>query len=233
MSKKLLLGKFGVLIASAALVAGCATTAVNTPQTPAQFDKSMADADAIWHAGQSDKAIGLYEQIAKTNPTREEPWSRIAQIQFAATHYGQAIVAAQEALQRDNTDRSAKSVLAVSGLRIATESLGELRDDSSLAGDARTDAQALAKMLRDTLGEDTLFPPEQEPAKPVLKKRRRIVRHVAPHPVPAVPGDTASPQGAAPAVPAAPVTPAPRPATPAPAAARPAHGGADPFSSLR
>ena len=50
-----------------------------------------------------DRAIALYQALAKTDPTREEPWSRIAQIQFTQGHYGQAIVAAQEALQRDQT----------------------------------------------------------------------------------------------------------------------------------
>jgi tetratricopeptide (TPR) repeat protein len=234
MSIQLQVRRVALLFAIAGLIAGCASTPTNTPLTPEAFDKSLAEADAVSHAGQSDKAIGLYEQLAKNNPTREEPWSRIAQIQFTANHYGQAIVAAQEALQRDNTDRSAKSVLTVSGLRIATEALGELRDDNSLAGDARTDAQALAKSLRDTLGQDTLFPPDQEPPKAETEKRRRPVRHaVAAH---AASGAVQAPAAATPApatvqAPASP--PVSAPASKPAAATRPASGSADPFSALR
>ncbi len=169
------------------MIAGCASQPP-APPTAEVFNKSLADADAVAKAGDQDKALGLYQQLAKSDPTREEPWSRIAQIQFAQNHYGQAIVAAQEALQRDATDRQAKSVLAVAGLRIATQSLGELRQDSSLAGDAKSDAQALAKQLRDTLGESALFPPETNARPAVRTKRVRTVVHKKVNPTPG--GDT-------------------------------------------
>jgi hypothetical protein len=140
-------------------------------------------------------------------------------------------VAAQEALQRDQTDRQAKSVLAVSGLRIATQSLGELRQDSALAGDAKSDAQALAKQLRDTLGEDALFPPEQQVQKPVVKKRH-IVRKKALTTDAKTDTDAKPDAAAAPAV-AAP-TPAPAPAAAAaPQKAAKGGGASDPFSALR
>ncbi|BAX59561.1 MULTISPECIES: tetratricopeptide repeat protein [Burkholderia cepacia complex] len=158
--KDRLFAKLSGVVVACGVIAGCASQP-SAPPTAEVFNKSLADADAVAKAGDQDKALGLYQQLAKSDPTREEPWSRIAQIQFAQNHYGQAIVAAQEALQRDATDRQAKSVLAVAGLRIATQSLGELRQDSSLAGDAKSDAQALAKQLRDTLGESALFPPDQ------------------------------------------------------------------------
>ncbi|MFP6562267.1 tetratricopeptide repeat protein [Paraburkholderia sp. B3] len=216
----------GVMVAcgvACAVMAGCASTQQNVPPTADQFNKQLADADAVAKAGDQDKAIGLYQDLAKADPTREEPWSRIAQIQFSQNHYGQAIVAAQEALQRDQTDRTAKSVLAVSGLRIATESLGELRDDAALQGDAKSDAQALAVQLRDTLGESELFPPDQQPKQPV--KRRRVVRHAK---APAVAS------GADATAAAAPANPAPAGAAPTAAAQAPAPAKAgDPFSALR
>ncbi len=204
------------------MVAGCATQPP-APPTPEAFNKSLDDADAVAKAGDQDKAIGLYQQLAKSDPTREEPWARIAQIQFQQGHYGQAIVAAQEALQRDNSDRQSKSVLAVAGLRIATESLGELRQDASLAGDAKSDAQALAKQLRDTLGEDALFPPEQQAQKPAVKRHKIYRKRAAAAPAQAPAADSSAPAPAAPAAPA--------PAKPA--AAAPAKGGGDPFSALR
>jgi tetratricopeptide (TPR) repeat protein len=221
--------KISGVVMACAIVAGCATQQANVPPTPDVFNKQLADADAVSKAGDQDKAIGLYQDLAKSDPTREEPWSRIAQIQFTQQHYGQAIVAAQEALQRDQTDRQAKSVLAVSGLRIATQSLGELRQDSALAGDAKSDAQALAKQLRDTLGEDALFPPEQQAQKPVVKKRH-IVRKKPVTTAAATDADAKPDAATAPAAPAPAATPAP---APAPQKAAKGGGASDPFSALR
>ncbi|MEX3927601.1 tetratricopeptide repeat protein [Paraburkholderia sp. BR10936] len=217
----------GVVLACG-VIAGCATQDHNLAASPDAFNKALADADTAAKGGDQDRAIALYQKLAAADPTREEPWSRIAQIQFQQQHYGQAIVAAQEALQRDQTDRAAKSVLAVAGLRVATQSLGELRQDASLQGDAKSDAQALAKQLRDTLGEDSLFPPEQAD-KPALKKRR-IVRHVQ-KPA-AKPVETAEAAPSAPAATAA-AAPAPAPAKAAPAKAAASGGASDPFSALR
>ncbi|MDE1005150.1 MAG: tetratricopeptide repeat protein [Paraburkholderia fungorum] len=228
MNQRLLVKLSGVVLACG-VIAGCATQGNNVATTPEAFNKQLADADTVAKGGDQDRAISLYQQLAKSDPTREEPWSRIAQIQFTQGHYGQAIVAAQEALQRDQTDRQAKSVLAVAGLRVATQSLGELRQDASLAGDAKSDAQALAKQLRDTLGEATLFPPDPND-KPVVKKKRVIHRVVK--------GKTtdtpeATPGAAAPAATAA-APAAPAPAAPAaPAKAAQSGGASDPFSALR
>ncbi|VBB11919.1 tetratricopeptide repeat protein [Burkholderia stabilis] len=209
--KDRLFAKLSGVVVACGVIAGCASQPP-APPTAEVFNKSLADADAVAKAGDQDKALGLYQQLAKSDPTREEPWSRIAQIQFAQNHYGQAIVAAQEALQRDATDRQAKSVLAVAGLRIATQSLGELRQDSSLAGDAKSDAQALAKQLRDTLGESALFPPEQRAVKP--RPPRRVVHR---------------PKGGG----AAPATEAAATATATTPTTAPQKGSADPFGALR
>jgi tetratricopeptide (TPR) repeat protein len=228
MNERLLVKLSGVVLACG-VIAGCATQGNNTATTPEAFNKQLADADTVAKGGDQDRAIALYQQLSKTDPTREEPWSRIAQIQFTQGHYGQAIVGAQEALQRDQTDRQAKSVLAVAGLRVATQSLGELRQDASLAGDAKSDAQALAKQLRDTLGEATLFPPDPND-KPVVKKKR-IIRHVAkgkPAETPETTAGAAAPAATA-AAPAAPAAPAPAAA----AKAAQSGGASDPFSALR
>ncbi|RKR38486.1 tetratricopeptide repeat protein [Paraburkholderia sp. BL17N1] len=221
MNERLLVKLSGVVLACG-VMAGCATQGNNVATTPEAFNKQLADADTVAKGGDQDRAIALYQQLSKSDPTREEPWSRIAQIQFTQGHYGQAIVAAQEALQRDQTDRQAKSVLAVAGLRVATQSLGELRQDASLAGDAKSDAQALAKQLRDTLGEATLFPPDPND-KPTVKKKR-VVRHVAKG-KPAAETPDATTGAAAPA--ATPAAPA------APAKAAQSSGASDPFSALR
>ena len=95
----------------------------------------------------------------------------------------------------------------MSGLRVARRSLQELRADSALAGDVKTDAQVLAKMLRDTLGEQVLFPGEQTAKQPV-RRPARVVRRAAPA---AEHGTTAAPAATTGA----------------------ASGSADPFGALR
>jgi len=202
---------------------GCATQNANMQSSPEAFNKALADADAVAKGGDATRALGLYDQLAKSDPTREEPWSRIAQIQFSQSHYGQAIVAAQEALSRDQTDREAKSVLAVSGLRVATESLGQLRQDSALAGDAKADAQVLAHQLRETLGQNALFPEEADEKKAVAKKRRVVRRPVAAAPRSA----EKLAEGASAPAPSAPARSA------APVQAAKSGAASDPFSALR
>ncbi|WYX25653.1 hypothetical protein WJ969_08020 [Achromobacter xylosoxidans] len=102
--------------------------------------------------------MAQFQEIAQRNPSRGEPWSYIAKIRFDEQKYGEAIVAADEALNRDSNDFTAKTVRAVGGLRVAMQSLADLRADALLAGNARSDAVALAAAMRETLGQDVLFP---------------------------------------------------------------------------
>jgi len=189
------------------VLAGCASKPVaEEVQVPSAevYAKSLADADALSAAGNQEAAVSAYRKIAIDNPTKPDPWVKVAQIDFAQGHYSQAIVSAEETLKRDPSNRQAKSITAVGGLRLAVRSLEELRVDSALAGDARSDAYKLAAMLRETLGEPVLEPaPKPEPA-----PRRPAVRRPAAAPKPA-----------------AEVAPAARPAA--------TGGGANPFGALK
>lgn len=177
------------------------------------FDQAMAKAESVLQDGQREEAISLYEQIAKASPEREEPWTRIAHIRYAEHQYPHAIVAAWEAMRRDGADVQVKGVFTASALRVARNALPGLRDDSELAAHVRTDAQLLAKMLRQTFGERVLHP---EPvASPAVRRGAATARR--PRAMP-----SAEPVGTARA-PAAPATSAP-----------PTGGGeADPFGALR
>jgi septal ring factor EnvC (AmiA/AmiB activator) len=53
-------------------------------------------------------------------------------------------------------------------LRVSAQSLTDLKNDIELKGNARTDAASLAKVMRETLGEDVLVPPAELEAR---KKR--------------------------------------------------------------
>ena len=157
-------------------LSGCATTGSNSKMDfSALMEQSNLKVDTLLSKGNQEEAIGVLTDVAKKNPARKEPWLRMAKAYFDAENYGQAIVASDEVLQRDSTDRTAKSILAVSGLRVATRSLAELRADIELKGNARNDAAALAKALRETLQEDVLVPSSDLDAK---KKRGAATAHI-------------------------------------------------------
>lgn len=142
-------------------MAGCATT--NKPQTDAEYKQSITQATETLANKGGDEAVAQFQEIAQRNPSRGEPWSYIAKIRFDEQKYGEAIVAADEALNRDSNDFTAKTVRAVGGLRVAMQSLADLRADALLAGNARSDAVALAAAMRETLGQDVLFPEGRKP----------------------------------------------------------------------
>ncbi len=192
-----------------ALMAGCATT--SKPQTDAEYKQSITRATETLANKGGDEAVVQFQEIAQRNPSRGEPWSYIAKIRFDEQKYGEAIVAADEALSRDENDFTAKTVRAVGGLRVAMQSLADLRADALLAGNARNDAVALAASMRETLGQDVLFP----------EGRKAPSRGTRP---PSKPRNDAA---AAPGAPAAGTPAAGAPAAGTPAAGTPsANGGA-------
>ncbi|WP_232063802.1 hypothetical protein [Achromobacter xylosoxidans] len=155
------LSRFFLIGGMVALMAGCATT--NKPQTDAEYKQSITQATETLANKGGDEAVAQFQEIAQRNPSRGEPWSYIAKIRFDEQKYGEAIVAADEALNRDSNDFTAKTVRAVGGLRVAMQSLADLRADALLAGNARSDAVALAAAMRETLGQDVLFPEGRKP----------------------------------------------------------------------
>jgi antitoxin (DNA-binding transcriptional repressor) of toxin-antitoxin stability system len=114
--------------------------------------------------GQNDKAYALLKSAGATFPTDKTPWVRMAQMRFDSTDYGQAIVDALEALERDPDDTLANSIVAVSGLRVTSKALADLSQKNNLSGNVRTEAQELAKLLRSSLGEEVLVANGGRPA---------------------------------------------------------------------
>ncbi|MFF7396288.1 hypothetical protein ACFZAI_07530 [Achromobacter sp. NPDC008082] len=183
----------------------------------------------------ADQAVVQFEEIAQRNPSKGEPWSYIAKIRFDEQKYGQAIVAADETLSRDPQDFVAKTVRAVGGLRVAMQSLADLRADALLAGNARADAVALAASMRETLGQDVLFPEGRRPPPP---RPRQPPRKVEPAPDAATsgaatPSSQAASSGAAPAtVPATPPAAQPSATKPASPPAQQPNRAPNPFGDL-
>jgi hypothetical protein len=196
-------------LAAIFVLTGCATApppaAVAAPavQSLAQF---MQEAGKASTEGSKLRSRELYYAAAKTYPASKEPWLKLAEDYFEASNYGQAILAAQEVIQRDPDDSLATGVLAVSGLRVSASALSTLRkQQSALNGGTRTEAESLARLLRELLGEPVLVPrpsvaspSSAAPAPPAVKPKPRVMRiggttadAGAPPPPPVVPAPAA------------------------------------------
>lgn len=146
-------------LAAVALLSACATTEpASTAKSHGTVADAVASANAAAKTGQNDKAIAILQGAAQAYPSDKTPWIRMAQIRYDADDYGQAIVLAQQALQRDSDDTLAHSITAVSGLRVASKALAEMTRKNNLSGTIRSEAQDLAKLLRAALGEEVLVP---------------------------------------------------------------------------
>ncbi|MBQ5949663.1 tetratricopeptide repeat protein [Massilia sp. ST3] len=173
--------RFLMPLVVAGALAGCATHGgAGARVATVAADTAFAEADAALAAGQSDKAVSLLKSVAASHPVDKKPWVRMAQIRFDANNYGEAITHAQEALERDPDDTLAYSILAVSGLRVASKALADLTRKNNLQGSVRSEAQDLAKLLRTSLGEDVLVQQRQTPRKESTR------RQSAPAPAPSV-----------------------------------------------
>lgn len=144
------------------VVSGCAMTGATgdaiSKEKILELSTLMSQARVTEQAGTKASAIGLYEEAAKLYPSSKLPWVRVAQIQYESMNYGEAIVAAQQAVARDGRDKVAQSILAVSGLRVSTKALADLARQNELDGTLKTEAQSLARLIREALGEKVLVP---------------------------------------------------------------------------
>ncbi len=155
------------LIIGVAALAGCETVpeAEGPKSMAAVGEQVFTEADKAIAARQEEKAYTMLKAAGDAHPVDKRPWVKMAQIRFNAGVYGDAISDAQEALERDPDDLVAHSILAVSGLRVASKALADLTRKNNLNGNVKTEAQDLAKLLRASLGEPNLFGDKREPVK--------------------------------------------------------------------
>src|SRR5471032_764344 len=159
-------------LAGALMLTACTTPEKQAPK-PAPVPtlaQMLSEADAAARAGQYDKALVLLKGSGTAYPSDKAPWLQMAQMKFDRAHYGDAIVDALEALERDPEDKVANSIVAVSGLRLSGKALADLSRQNNLNGSLRSEAQELAKLLRASIGEDVLLPSARRPAAPAPKR---------------------------------------------------------------
>jgi hypothetical protein len=117
------------------------------------INTALTQADLAYRSNQAEKATHLLTEATSNYPANKLPWLRIAQAKFDAGKYGEAIDNSLEALIRDPKENVAHSILVVSGLRLATHSLNELRSQNGISGSLKSEAEDLAAIIKDSLGE--------------------------------------------------------------------------------
>ncbi len=180
------------LIVGAVALAGCATGPQGEPgrSNTTVGEQVFAEADKAIAAKQEEKAYAMLKAAGDAHPVDKRPWVKMAQIRFNAGVYGEAITNAHEALERDPDDKVAHSIVAVSGLRVASKALADLTRKNNLQGDVKSEAQDLANMLRTSLGETVLFKPGSVTKAPPA--RARPARDSSPAPARAASSNSAS-----------------------------------------
>ncbi|MGM9485710.1 tetratricopeptide repeat protein [Ideonella sp. YS5] len=166
------------------------------------LEEWLARGDAAKKDGLHEAARAAYREGAKAYPTDKQPWLRLADDYFGAADYGNAVLAAQEAVQRDPRDNTAHSMLAVSGLRITAGSLVALREQSGYPVGSREEALDVTRRLREALSDPSLLPPAPPETPPAQRKPRPAKPAIAPAPPAA--GTAVPPTAAAPPSPPAP-----------------------------
>lgn len=221
MTQRVRFAQLGALSLMTAVLVGCSSAPKAPPPEP-ELGAMLEESRTAQQAGDTAKALSVLHAATRAHPSATAPWSRMAQIHFDGGNYGAAIVAAQEVLQRDTKDANANSLIAVSGLRVSAMALQQLRQGDAVSGTTRTEAEGLARKIRESLGETVLVP---APA---------VIDAAAPAPKPAASRRTATPPkrttDAAPSATAA--APAPAPAA-APTKKETSAAPRNPFGALQ
>lgn len=205
-------------------VAGCSSLQSGT-ELP-DSSKLMQEGMKLLDEGQKEKGLAMLSSAARANPASAEPWAKTAQAQFDAENYPAAIVAADEAQKRDPARKETKAISVVASLRVAVRALTDMREDSALRGNTRSEAERLARMLRETLGQDVLVPvpPPEEPRAQAKRTAPVVTATPAPAPAATAPAATTNTRKKGDRTPTRPAT------APAPGASG---GDANPFSVLK
>jgi hypothetical protein len=153
--------KLFVCVSFVVLLSACAEMPKKVAEVPS-LDSMLSKASAASNTGQSEQALSQLKTATGLFPTEKKPWLQMAQLNFDSANYGDAINNALEVLQRDPADKVANSIVAVSGLRLSTKALADLIQQNNLTGSVRTEAEGLAKLLRESLGESLVIAPPKK-----------------------------------------------------------------------
>lgn len=148
-----------VIVAASIAATGCAAIPEKPPAPApvmAPLSQMVDAADKSRADGHVQKARDAYRAAAASYPSEHVPWVRLSQSHFEAADYGNAIVNAEEALQRNPYDQTALGIMAVAGLRVSSRAISSLEVKQAL-GDSRSQAESIVQTLRAALGETSLL----------------------------------------------------------------------------
>lgn len=178
------------LLAVIALMQGCATTSAPETPTPPPSNFPKFPVKPII----DDKIpLDALKDAIKRDPDSADLRLKLAQAQFDEHNYPAAIEAANQAITMKAPGSEARSILFVSSMRLAMDTLAQIRSESQLNGSTRAEAEKLVKSLRETLGESVLLPPVTTPGKitpvaepkadnpPVVTAKPKDKKPTAPH----------------------------------------------------
>lgn len=121
---------------------------VQNPPLVEYIQKSQKEATA----NQLNNSRETLRAAAVAYPTSKQPWLALAESYFDAGDHGNAILSAQEVIQRDANDQRALGILAVSGLRVSAQALNTLTElgtkASVLPSDGRSQAESVLNRLK-------------------------------------------------------------------------------------
>jgi len=186
------------LLACLSLATGCSTVDGSVDQKRVKempVESVVSSSDKAAAAGDNERALALLDAGAKAYPTSPQPWLKKAQLYFKAANYPSAILAAEEAIQREPANEEAKAIALVSSLRIAVKYVSDLRALNDLKGDARPDAEQLARKLRDTLNATVLVPTGSKEVAADSEPKPMPIRNRRPSPRPAISSSAEAPAG--------------------------------------
>ena len=147
------------LLGSAALIASLTACATKPPAVaaPSNLQDMLTKASEASSAGQNEQAVAMWRSTTTAHPADKTAWGHIAKAKFDAGQYGEAVVNAEEVLVRDPSDKQANSIIATSGLRLATRALATLSRQNGFSGSLQKESIELARVLRESVGNDVLF----------------------------------------------------------------------------
>lgn len=151
-------------LACAAMLGGCASAPKEVPKPPPTLLSLMTEAEQAVKIGQNEQAVAFLKTATVAFPRDKAAWLRLSQVQFDCHNYGEAISSAQQVLERDPDDIVAHSILAASGLRVASKALSDLTVKNNLTGSVRAEAHDLARLVRANIGGEIIIPPTKAKA---------------------------------------------------------------------
>ena len=174
-TRMVLLAKWLCWVPASLALMACSKSVIKP--SPPSFDTLMSKAEAELVSTGDDAALSSFQTAAATDPSRIQPWLRMARIQFDRGRYAEASQAAEQVLQRQPEEALSSEILALAGLRMAATSLQHWQQTApspALPIDLRAELDSLAMTVQALQANaDAQLAPAPPRLRPAKRKSRR------------------------------------------------------------